>query len=63
MDISTSAEGLRQTDQGEDQRGHPIVRAVLQELCSNEQTPPGNSQELCVPAGCALETFADGAGT
>ena len=62
MNASACPEVLRDTDHVQERRGNPVVDNVLQELCSNEQTPPRNPLGSYVPDEGAFYTFIGGAG-
>ena len=62
MNTSARPEVLRETDHVQERRGNPGVDIVLQELCSNEQTPLRNPLGSSVPDEDAFETYVSGAG-
>src|SRR5262249_39801411 len=62
MNSSTRGTVLRATDQVQEPVGKPSVDALLQERCSNAQTPACNHALPCVPDEGVRDTFVDGAG-
>jgi hypothetical protein len=62
MNTSTRSEVPSDADSDKVRHANPRDQFVLQELCSNEQTPPRNPLGSHVPDEGAFETFVGGAG-
>jgi hypothetical protein len=62
MNSSTHFEVLSEAERSEEHCGNPRVPIVLEELCSNEPTPPRNPVGPDVPNEGSSQTFVHGAG-